>query len=112
MALDLESIPLGSDVYTQDGEHLGRVKELRHDYLNVDARLQLDYWLPLGLVATFADGRVTMDFAKDQLDEHKADLPGEETDLRADDAPNLRRETGPETQSDLYIPDDRQLPDR
>jgi hypothetical protein len=112
MTLELRAIPPGTEVYTQDGERLGSVKEERNGYLLIDARLQPDYWLPLGLVAAFENGRVTMAFTKDHLGEHKADLPGEEERLRDDRAPNLGRETGPETQSELYKIDDRQLPGR
>jgi hypothetical protein len=120
MTLELRAIPPGTDVYTQDGEHLGRVKEQRNDYILIDARLQFDYWLPLGLAASFANGRLTMAFNKNELDKHKADLPGEEERpldreerIRRDDvASNLSRETGPETQSELYTLDDRELHNR
>ncbi len=120
MTLELRAIPLGTDVYTQDGEHLGTVKEQRNDYVLIDARLQPDYWLPLGLVATFANGRLTMAFNKHDLDKHKADLPGEEEQpldreerLRRDDVTSdLSHETGPETQSELYTLDDRELHNR
>lgn len=116
MELDLRHIPPGDVIYTQDGDEIGKVKEIRHDYIHVDAPMQPDYWLPAGLVASFADGRITMSFPKSELGKHKADVPAEEEQLdrdqrlrRGDLAGNLGHETGPETSSELYTPDDREL---
>ncbi len=117
MALNLRDIPPGDLIYTQDGERIGQVKEIRNDYIHVDASMQPDYWLPLGLVASFSNGRITMAFPKSELGKHKADLPGEEEqpldrherERRDDLTTNLSHETGPETQSELYSLDDREL---
>jgi hypothetical protein len=71
MALDLQFIPPGDDVYTRDGERIGQVKEIRDGCIHVDATAAPDYWLPAGLVASFSDGRIIMAFDKGQLNEHK-----------------------------------------
>ncbi len=76
MALDLQFIPPGDDIYTQDGERLGQVKEIRDGYIYVDATAAPDYWLPAGLAVSFRDGRITMGFDKEQLKEHRAKAPG------------------------------------
>ena len=76
MGLALPFIPPGDDIYTQDGERIGQVKDIRDGDIRVDATAAPDYWLPAALVASFADGRITMAFAKDQLKEHRAEAPG------------------------------------
>ena len=77
MALDLQFIPPGDDIYSRDGERLGQVKEIRDGYVHVDATAAPDYWLPAGLVASFADGRITMAFDEDQLKEHRVTAPAQ-----------------------------------
>jgi hypothetical protein len=66
------NVPIGTDVYTTDGDKLGTVKELRGDYFKVDASMQPDYWLATECIrGGYASGRVTVMFDKDHLDDYK-----------------------------------------
>jgi hypothetical protein len=76
MELDLQFIPPGDDIYTQDGERIGQVKEIRDGYVHVDATAAPDYWLPAALVTSFSDGRIIVAFDKKQLGKHKLKQPG------------------------------------
>lgn len=66
---------IGWEVRTRDGEHVGRVKEVRAGWLKVDARLHPDYWLSPQTIAGRGDGRVTLSVNKDELDHHKVGEP-------------------------------------
>ena len=50
---------IGSPVYSQDGDELGTVMEVRGQYFKVDARMQRDYWLRSDTVQTDG-GRLTV----------------------------------------------------
>jgi hypothetical protein len=65
----------GAEIYTNDGEKLGTVKEVAGDRFKVDARLQPDYWLSLSNVASTSDGMLTLVFGNDRLGEYKVDGP-------------------------------------
>ena len=68
----------GLQVYTQDGEHLGEVKEVRGDgYFKVNAKMQKDYWLQSEFVESVSGDRVTMEFTKDDHGDYKVDEPAE-----------------------------------
>lgn len=69
------AIPVGCPVYTADDDKLGTVKELQHGCFKVDAKMQPDYWLSTGSVATVGPERVVMSFTKDRLGEFKTDPP-------------------------------------
>ena len=74
MTLDpVGEIKVGQPIYTRDGEKIGDVKEVRDEYIKVDAALQPDYWLRRDLVLSYTTERVTMTF-------DKADLPGQKVE--------------------------------
>lgn len=104
-----QAVTVDAEVYSSDDVRLGRVKAVADGYLKVDASMQFDYWLPLGLVASATRQRVTMQFAKHDLDEHKAELPGDRASDRSRDDISMRGRLGPDTQSELYRTDDREL---
>jgi len=110
MPFDPSQINTGSAIYTRDGEKIGTVKLVRDDYIRVDASMQVDYWLPLGSVGNCTPERVTMSFSKDELGAHKTDLPGDEETPRSVRGQGFSALTGPNTQSELYSTDDRELP--
>ena len=53
-------LAVGTEVYSEDGDRLGTVKEVRGQHFKVDARMQPDYWLPMTAVRPAADGRLTV----------------------------------------------------
>jgi hypothetical protein len=66
---------IGADVYTSDGDKLGKVKEVRGAYFKVAAPMQPDYWLGTESVnGGFGAGRVTVVFDKNHIDENKRDI--------------------------------------
>lgn len=40
------AIKKGVSIYTRDGDRIGTVKQARDGYIEVDAPMQPDYWLP------------------------------------------------------------------
>lgn len=68
---------VGSPIYDQSGDQLGKVKEVRGRYFKVDARMQPDYWLTTACVGSASGGRVTLTVDKDRLDEYKTAGPEE-----------------------------------
>jgi hypothetical protein len=48
----LGQIMPGCPIFTQDGNHIGEVKEIRGRYFKVDAPMRPDYWLSRNAVAT------------------------------------------------------------
>ena len=71
----VHSIPLGAPVYTEDGEQIGRVKEVDGAFFKVAASLQPDYWLTADALLSYTAERATLAFSKDQLGERKVDHP-------------------------------------
>jgi hypothetical protein len=110
MAFEASQIREGSEIFTRDGEKIGAVKQVSDGYFKVNAHMQPDYWLPLGSVDSCTAARVTMAFDKNDLGEHKANLPGDEELPRPDGDRGLASQTGPNTQSELTSLDDRELP--
>jgi len=70
-------VTVGTAVYAQDGEKIGKVKEVRGQAFKVETGLlQKDYWLPGESVAEAApDAAVTLTVDKNQLDAHKIEEP-------------------------------------
>lgn len=70
------SIPIGSEVYTLDGNKLGKVKEIRDEYFKVDSSMKPDYWLSLECVrgGYGTANRVTVALDKSRLSDYKVDL--------------------------------------
>jgi len=60
-------LQVGWPIYTEDGEKIGEVKDVRGRYFNVNATREFDYWLAMDSIASTAGGRVTMSFRKDDL---------------------------------------------
>src|SRR5262245_21533169 len=52
-------LPVDLPVYTQDGHHLGTVKEVFEQAFKVAAPMRPDYWLRTEAIASVADGRYT-----------------------------------------------------
>ncbi len=67
----------GCAVFTQDGDQIGRVKEVRGRYFKVDAPLRPDYWLSRDVVAAATPSAVTLAVGKEQLGHVKLDAPDE-----------------------------------
>lgn len=76
MTSSMNSLPIGADIYTVNGDKLGEVKEIRDRYFKVDASGQPDYWLANDCIrgGYMSGNRVTVDFDKSRLDEHKVKL--------------------------------------
>lgn len=68
----------GAEVYTNDGDKLGEVKEVRGGFFKVEASMQPDYWLSTSHVKSVTGTRVEMNFVKDHLGDYKTDGPDEE----------------------------------
>ena len=74
MNLDpVHAIPVGAPVHTEDGEQIGRVKEVDGAFFKVDAPMQPDYWLPRDALLSYTAERVTLAFNKDQLGDRKVE---------------------------------------
>ena len=65
----------GREVFTMDGERLGRVTEATDTAIKIDAALRPDYWLPRERVLSFTNERVTLDFDHADLGRHQRDAP-------------------------------------
>lgn len=70
-------VAIGQDVYTRDGDHLGKVKEVQGDRFKIDASMQPDYWLPASALGRPLGNDLTVTFTKDQLGDHKVSAPSE-----------------------------------
>ena len=63
---------IGAEVFTSDGDKLGKVKGLQGMFFKVDASMHPDYWLSTSAIAgTPTVERVTLAFAMDRLDDNK-----------------------------------------
>ena len=81
---------VGSPVYGEDGNQLGKVKEVRGRYFKVDARMQPDYWLRADSVQTSGDRLVVMGDAEPV---QNPDFDETETRAGATSAATTQRET-------------------
>jgi len=79
-----EPIPLlratvGAPVYSQDGEKVGKVKEIRHGAFKVETGLfKPDYWLSGDAIeSAFPDEAVTLAIPRDEIDTCKIDEPSQ-----------------------------------
>ena len=68
-------VPIGTDVYTTDGDKLGQIAEFKGSAFRVDVAMKPDYWLPLSATSTSTGNRVTLTFHKDHLGDYKMDEP-------------------------------------
>ena len=81
MSMAPSNIATGTEVFTTDGQSLGTVKTVRGDQFEVNAPMQMDYWLPCDCVDSrdSSDGRrLTVSFSKDRLDDYKQDATDDE----------------------------------
>jgi len=70
------AIQEGDNLWTTDGENLGRVSEVLDDYFRVAAPLSLDYWLARDCITKRTHDQVVVGFRRAELKEHRqADLP-------------------------------------
>jgi hypothetical protein len=69
----------GADVYTADGDKLGKVKEVSGDCFKVDASMRPDYWLARDCITSAAGNDVQLGFNKNQLGDVKLDRPTDKT---------------------------------
>jgi hypothetical protein len=68
-------LPIGGDLFTTDGDHLGVVREIHGRHFKVDAPMQPDYWLPLDCVDSVTGRRILLNFPKNRLGDYKTDNP-------------------------------------
>lgn len=72
MTMPSTEIEVGTPVYTKDGEKLGSVAEVRDSLLRVDVEMKPDYWLSSDFLRPgHEDGRITMVFDHEHLDDYK-----------------------------------------
>jgi hypothetical protein len=69
----------GAEVYTVDGDKLGKIKEVTGDCFKVDASMRPDYWLARDSITSFAGNEVHLSFTKSQLGDMKMDSPKDMT---------------------------------
>lgn len=62
---------VGRPVFTADGHHIGKVKEIEGNALRIDSRMSKDYWLSRRDVEASNDDRITLNFTSDELDDYK-----------------------------------------
>lgn len=69
-------VSVHAEVYTHDGHHLGKVKEVAVGYFQVDVRFHGDYWLQKDFIESSTPEKVTMTFNNDEAKHyHVLDLP-------------------------------------
>jgi hypothetical protein len=73
-----DTISVGAEVFAEDGERLGRVKELAGEFFKVDAPSAPDFWLRTDCVASIAPERVVLAVDKDSVGDIKVDSPDDE----------------------------------
>ena len=71
----IRDLPVDAEVFTSDGDRIGKIKEVGGGSFKVDATMQPDYWLPTDTVASTSGNRVTLSFHKDRLGEYKSSEP-------------------------------------
>ncbi|MGD9893970.1 MAG: PRC-barrel domain-containing protein [Dehalococcoidia bacterium] len=65
----------GTEVYTADGDRLGKVKEVMGDCFKVDASMRPDYWLARDCITSSSGNDVRLGFSKSQLGDKKMGNP-------------------------------------
>ena len=70
---------IGAEVYTADGDKLGKIKEVLGDCFKVDASMRPDYWLARDTITACAGNDVNLSFTKSQLGDMKVDKPTDMT---------------------------------
>jgi hypothetical protein len=67
---------VGAEVYTADGDKLGKVKDVAGTCFKVDAPMRPDYWLAADCVTSSSAGEVRLNVTKDSLGSAKVEGPG------------------------------------
>ena len=74
-AAEFGDTSIGGEVFTSDGERLGKVWDVQEASFKVDAPFQPDYWLPFNTVESADAERIILNFPKDELDHYKSRDP-------------------------------------
>ncbi|MEO9254884.1 MAG: hypothetical protein ABI305_05050, partial [Tepidiformaceae bacterium] len=84
-----KSLSLGAAVVTRDGKTVGNIKDIRGNFIKVDAPHKMDFWLTKGVVSEANTKQATLMVDNDKLGDFHRDepSPGEQ-----DDALGLLRE--------------------
>ena len=86
---------VGRPVFTADGHHIGKIKEVEGNALRIDSRMSKDYWLSRRDVEASTDDRVTVIFTSEELDDYKREERPPETvpqGVRLEDELERRRQ--------------------
>ena len=71
---DLDDL-IAAEVFTSDGERLGKVQEVQDASFKIDAPFKPDYWLSFSTVGSINADRILLTFPKEQLGQYKSDEP-------------------------------------
>jgi len=80
-AAEFGDTSIGGEVFTSDGERLGKVwdvqdvQDVQEASFKVDAPFQPDYWLPFNTVESADAERIILNVPKDELDHYKSRDP-------------------------------------
>ncbi|HEY3117699.1 MAG TPA: hypothetical protein VGK54_13230 [Chloroflexota bacterium] len=66
---------VGGTVLSQDGQNIGRLKDIRGNGFLVDAPLQPDYWLPTDCILSVADQTIHISIPSDLIGDYTMDPP-------------------------------------
>jgi len=86
-------VTVGCSVYTMDGTHLGKVKEVQGNMFKVDAPMQPDYWLSSSQVSGSMGDGVSVSFNNGELDQYRMDGPDGDVDVVKMERGTARTET-------------------
>jgi hypothetical protein len=77
--VDSSQLIHGMDIFTSDGDRIGRVGELHGSYFKVDTPMMPDYWLSTDCLLSGGSSGVRLNFSKDELGDYKLDKPEDVT---------------------------------
>jgi len=86
MSTESGELALNTPVITLDGEQFGYVKEVHGGYFKLDIPMGKDFWLSTAYIADHNMDRVTLTLRKDEVDDHRLEAPGLETQEQAGSA--------------------------
>ena len=72
---DSDDALIGGDVFSSDGEWLGKTWDVQDESFQVECSYQPDYWLPLNTVNSADAQRIVLTFPQRDLDRYKATQP-------------------------------------
>jgi hypothetical protein len=70
-----DDAPVGGEIFSSDGERLGKIWDVEDAAFQVDCADQADYWLPFNTVESADTGRIVLTFPKRDLDHYKRTAP-------------------------------------